>query len=191
MTDDLVYSEVRAERQRQDAQWGGQRHDSGHGLLGWLGLLAKHQGKLAAAIFDEDWGAYRRRLVIVASLAIAAAETYDALHDEAAQGSPFVRFRDDDTWISTTIAEQRLAKVHRDLGNCSEMLRAARYGACDSATLSAIEALMRAVATLALAVGEQQLPSISARQAIGGEYPHRQSDNCPCMACWPPKKWSE
>jgi hypothetical protein len=88
-----VYDEIRAERATQDERWGGPAHDDGHSPLDWIRYLAEHlarAGGWAAEILDEQhWftahisgsvdhmPAYRRQLVRVAALAVAAIESYD------------------------------------------------------------------------------------------------------------------
>ena len=77
---------VLAERNAQDAQWGGAEHDANHDMRDWHVYIAKQlhrAGVIADA--DERFGAtdeqraeYRQRLVKIAALALAAMEALDA-----------------------------------------------------------------------------------------------------------------
>lgn len=70
-----VYDEIRAERAKQDEQWGGPDHDDEHSPQEWAQYL--HKQWLAAAHESELGGDYRGRLIKIAALAVAAAESYD------------------------------------------------------------------------------------------------------------------
>jgi len=82
-----VYDDVRAERERQNAKWGGPRHDDRHGAGDWFSYLHGHLEKAEAACAEdegyngglriEDGAEYRRRIIEVAALAVAAVETFD------------------------------------------------------------------------------------------------------------------
>lgn len=66
-----VLSEVAGERGNQDAKWGGAMHDDGHGQSGWRSFIRSHTTK------SERPGEFRRRMIEVAALAVAAVESYD------------------------------------------------------------------------------------------------------------------
>lgn len=88
-----VYDEIRVEREAQDAKWGGATHDDRHVPTDWLRFIAEHLAKALgckAEILDEvHWftvrisgsvdgmPAYRRQLIRVAALAVAAIESHD------------------------------------------------------------------------------------------------------------------
>jgi hypothetical protein len=86
-----VYADIRAERERQDEQWGGPEHDDEHGPADWLHFIDK---QIIAGVFDvelgeQNPGSYRARLVKTAALAVAAIESHDrksALNPEAGNG---------------------------------------------------------------------------------------------------------
>lgn len=76
-----VLAEVAAERDRQDAKWGGPEHDdtltNGNWTI-WIDLLDEHA--LKAYSPDNSPEAYsnaRRRFIEVAALAVAAVESLD------------------------------------------------------------------------------------------------------------------
>jgi hypothetical protein len=70
-----VYDDIRAERQRQDVKWGGPEHDDRHLVGDWVGLL---DDRVHLLYSDNEAGpGYRRRLVQVAALAVAAVEAFD------------------------------------------------------------------------------------------------------------------
>lgn len=85
----LVMAEICAERARQDGLWGGAEHDDRHSLERWLVILVRHVG---LACWDGspddvchksertakyDPARYRRELVEVAAVAVAALEAFD------------------------------------------------------------------------------------------------------------------
>ncbi len=65
-----VYDEIKAERQRQDAQWGGPDHDDSHSQWDWQQFIFE---------FASAWRGtnFRQRMVVVAALAVAAIESTD------------------------------------------------------------------------------------------------------------------
>lgn len=81
-----VLADVRDERARQTEIWGGPTYDDQHGPGDWLDYLAEHTAK-AEAQLELDGGywylnsraaaEYRRRLIEVAALAVAAVESFD------------------------------------------------------------------------------------------------------------------
>jgi hypothetical protein len=72
---DDVYEAIRQERAAQDARWGGPEHDDQHSNFDWIAYIAKHVGRAVQWPFDRD--AFRRQMVIVAALAVAAIEWAD------------------------------------------------------------------------------------------------------------------
>lgn len=89
MTRESILSEVTAERQRQDGLWGGAAHDDSHDLADWLVILARHVGlggwdgspedacHKTEATGKYDPARYRKQLVRVAAVAVAALESFD------------------------------------------------------------------------------------------------------------------
>lgn len=65
--------EIRAERVRQDREWGGLEHDRSHSPSDWIALITQHAGRALGRDF-------RRQMIQIAALAVAAVETYDRLH---------------------------------------------------------------------------------------------------------------
>ena len=72
-----VYAEVRAERARQDARWGGPPHDDTLSHEQWLALLTELLGNAAANRRPVRGKLWRIILVELAATAVAAAEAYD------------------------------------------------------------------------------------------------------------------
>lgn len=68
-----VLGEIIAERNRQDAQWGGADHDDDHSPEDWIRFIGAQAVKCAYGKGPD----YRERLVKIAALAVAAVETYD------------------------------------------------------------------------------------------------------------------
>ena len=73
-----VYDEIAAERERQDAKWGGPDHDDGHGWHEWIDWMVEHASKAYSPNNDEEsYANARRRYIEVAALAVAAVESMD------------------------------------------------------------------------------------------------------------------
>lgn len=66
-------ADVLAERERQEAKWGGPEHDDRHHPLHWCGFVGEH---LARARKQRGHN-YRYQMVRVAALALAAVESFD------------------------------------------------------------------------------------------------------------------
>lgn len=77
-----VYAHIKAERARQDAQWGGTAHDDTHDPAEWVKFLDKQltaADALTPTVQAGEDEAYRERLVKIAALAVAAIESHDRL----------------------------------------------------------------------------------------------------------------
>jgi hypothetical protein len=72
---DAVLNEVLAERKRQDLAWGGPSHDDDHENNTWVALIARHLGR--AVTFTKLDPQFRRKMITVAALAVAAVEFFD------------------------------------------------------------------------------------------------------------------
>jgi hypothetical protein len=70
--DPQFLDDLRAERDRQIGQWGGDGHDSLHNPYDWTVFLTKFVGRAAAAAMDGDDGEFERTMVKIAALAAAA-----------------------------------------------------------------------------------------------------------------------
>ena len=79
MSKQVIYKDISDERARQDTKWGGRKHDDKHSKHEWLGYIREHTYKAEKeGIYGKgDGEAYRKRLVEVAALAVAAIESYD------------------------------------------------------------------------------------------------------------------
>lgn len=80
MTREYILREVETERQCQDHLWGGPAHDDRHAPADWLSILVRHLGLAAGDCAEIDPGRYRKQLVRVAAVAVAAAEAFDRRH---------------------------------------------------------------------------------------------------------------
>src|SRR6267142_6018008 len=91
-----IQEEIKTERLRQDAEWGGSTHDDVHEPEKWCGFL-RHQLRLAdraacSLAIDEVTGGeeqalidgYRERLIKIAVVAIAATESLDRMMEKRA-----------------------------------------------------------------------------------------------------------
>ena len=76
-----ILSEIRTERHRQDLTWGGREHDDRHGPADWVCILAQQIGKAINWSDGVDTGldylGFRRGMIRVAAVAIAAVESAD------------------------------------------------------------------------------------------------------------------
>lgn len=70
-----VLIEVFHERRRQDLRWGGPEHDDGHGPHDWIAYIMRHAGR--AVMWPWDRSTFRRQMIRVAALAVAAVEWCD------------------------------------------------------------------------------------------------------------------
>lgn len=75
--DDPAIEEIVAERIRQDLQWGGPEHDDGHEAVDWEIILRKHVQRLTRSSAAEPTSDYRDRLIKIAAIALAAAQSHD------------------------------------------------------------------------------------------------------------------
>lgn len=71
-----ILAEIDAERDRQDVTWGGPEHDDEHVPDNWSAFIEEHCFKALTAL-PHDRATYRRRMVEVAALAVAALESED------------------------------------------------------------------------------------------------------------------
>jgi hypothetical protein len=73
-----IYDEIKAERKRQDSKWGGPAEDDAKkGLKAWCADIEAYNtwaNQMARMGSPEK---YRRRMMQVAALAVAACESYD------------------------------------------------------------------------------------------------------------------
>lgn len=87
----MIIHQIVEERRRQDAQWGGPEHDDHHSRREWLGFIDEHVTRARKALgrasrvnmSQRDADEYRKQLVEIAALAIAAV----AAHDRSEKGS--------------------------------------------------------------------------------------------------------
>jgi NTP pyrophosphatase (non-canonical NTP hydrolase) len=73
-----ILSEIRAEREQQDAKWGEQNHQPAD----WATILVEEVGEVAKAALEWKFAGrslrlYRDELVQVAAVAVAMIECYD------------------------------------------------------------------------------------------------------------------
>lgn len=73
----LIYREVDGERDRQDAQWGGAEHDDEHQGSDFVRFVREHTDRARTAINTGALDEFRKQLVEVAALAVAAVESLD------------------------------------------------------------------------------------------------------------------
>ena len=77
---DRILQDIHKERDRQDRKWGEQNH---HPFV-WLAILGEEYGESckAALEFPVDYSNYRKELIEVAAVAIAAIESLDRQEDK-------------------------------------------------------------------------------------------------------------
>jgi len=71
---------IRQERNRQDVQWGGKRHDDTHTVYEWIRFIEHQLDGCANAV---DAAEYESRMVKVAALAVAAIESQRRINSKA------------------------------------------------------------------------------------------------------------
>jgi hypothetical protein len=78
-----IYAEIDQERAAQDAEWGGAEHDDSHGAVDWAAFIRKHLSK--AFQLPLERATFRRQMVRIAALAVAAVEWHDRQLEQAEQ----------------------------------------------------------------------------------------------------------
>ena len=79
--------DVLIERDRQDQKWGGETHDDHHGPEDWHRYIVRYAGWAAQMADMGSLYKYRRRMVQVSALALAAVESVDRYLVERASQS--------------------------------------------------------------------------------------------------------
>ncbi len=72
---DKIFEDVLEERKIQDDEWGGPNHDDIHSSHDWVAFITKHLGK--AVMWPFNGAGFRRQMVRVAALAVAAIAWHD------------------------------------------------------------------------------------------------------------------
>ncbi len=75
-----IFGEIREEREKQDEKWGGPSHDDGHTSHDWVAYVTRHLGK--AVMWPWEREVFRKQMVRVAALAVAAVEWCDRGEEE-------------------------------------------------------------------------------------------------------------
>ncbi len=76
---DAIYFEVSLERIAQDRQWGGPAKDDERSRFYWAHGVFDRATKAETAVTEGDTADFRRRMVQVAALAVAAIESHDRM----------------------------------------------------------------------------------------------------------------
>ena len=69
-----VLEEITRERARQELKWGGPEHDDTHSRADWINLIDE---RLAYPEEADECAEYRKDMIEIAALAIAAVESLD------------------------------------------------------------------------------------------------------------------
>lgn len=72
-----ILAQVHNEREAQDDKWGGADHDDRHKPGDWTRFIVRQLGAAEEGIDVHHWDEWRRQMVQVAALAVAALETID------------------------------------------------------------------------------------------------------------------
>jgi hypothetical protein len=75
-----IYDEIQNERQRQDKKWGGAKHDDEHAYRDFVEFIKRHANKATYNPNDLDYvdlPTFRKQMIRVAALAVAAIESHD------------------------------------------------------------------------------------------------------------------
>lgn len=84
MTNKELLRQVKAERKRQDRQWGGSTHDDKHNPLDWIAYIkyqcdqAQHE-QMHTSLLENTILDYRRRLVKIVALCFAANDSQNRI----------------------------------------------------------------------------------------------------------------
>lgn len=71
-----IFEDIRRERKRQDGKWGIQNHN----IHVWNTILSEETGEVAKAILESNMEEYRKELIQVAAVAVAAIESLERMH---------------------------------------------------------------------------------------------------------------
>lgn len=82
-----VYDEVREERKKQDAEWGGPEHDDQHDAVDWLAFMRAHMKRARRINLDGETQGCRYQMIRVAALAIAGVESFDRIKATSQEGT--------------------------------------------------------------------------------------------------------
>ena len=77
-----IFQGIIAERHRQDQRWGGMDHDDSHSPYEWERMLGERIYHLTDCV-GEAQPRFRRALEEIASLAVAAIQSFDRLNGNA------------------------------------------------------------------------------------------------------------
>lgn len=72
-----ILEEIRKERVRQDEKWGGPEHDDAHDIEEWIEFIQSYASWAKTNYKMNSPDKFRRRMVQVAALAVAAVESFD------------------------------------------------------------------------------------------------------------------
>ena len=84
MSQQQILDAIFDERWKQDRQWGGPDHDDGHRVNDWVALITRHAGLAVEDGGDDDRSRFRRQMIRVAALAVAAIEAHDRTSERIA-----------------------------------------------------------------------------------------------------------
>jgi hypothetical protein len=79
-----VYDGIKLEREEQVKQWGGAAHDDAHPPEDWLSFIKKQMeaaDALIGAHVEQSDDKFRTRMVKIAALSVACAESLDRHHE--------------------------------------------------------------------------------------------------------------
>jgi len=79
---DEIFKEIKREREYQNYKWGNEFDDK-NTSNDWIAYIAAYLGQVWTCPFNAE--EYRKNLIKVAALAVAAVETYDRLNGEIAK----------------------------------------------------------------------------------------------------------
>lgn len=77
MIDKSTLALISAEREHQIERWGDPSHDDQHEPLDWTDIIETYNLKAYHDAADGDDDEFRRRMVQIAALAVAAIESHD------------------------------------------------------------------------------------------------------------------
>jgi len=78
-----VFDDIRIEREAQDIRWGGEAHDDQHAPEEWLDFIWRQVDRANDLIGTRADEEYRKRLIKIAALAVAAVESLDRYHEKS------------------------------------------------------------------------------------------------------------
>ena len=76
-----IYEDIQEERERQNAEWGGEEHDGQHTHRDWCSFIVRKLGNAQQSAEQGHWASYQKEMIQVAALVVADLEVLQRVHN--------------------------------------------------------------------------------------------------------------